>query len=139
MATPAGCMSLSTTTRLVRCAAPVGDLVDAADAARADIDLAAVAARHRARTGHAGGPDLGLEAGRQLEVGQRNFARRRGCHAPRVRCELRSGLVRRTTLLPCRRRSSTRCGCHRWGDGYDWRGRWAGVPACDERKQRYRR
>ena len=105
IATPVGCVSLSTTTRTRALAAVVGDLVDAADDARADVDSCRSSPRAIARAaGHAGGPDLGLEARRQLELVDRDLAGRRLGHLAGVRRELGVGLLGALALVPRRRR-----------------------------------
>ena len=81
--------------------AVVRDLVDTAKAAGAHVDLATLAPGHRSPAGCAMRPDLGLEAGRQLQFVQRNIARRRHRELARHRCELGVRHGGRAALLPC--------------------------------------
>jgi len=56
----------------------VGDRIDLVDEAAADEHRALVALGQRTRIGHAGGVDLDVEAGRHLELGQRQLVGRGG-------------------------------------------------------------
>ena len=82
----------------------VGDGIDLADGARADEDRALVAARHHARAGHAVRPDLDLEAGRHLELVDRDLLERRHRHRRGVRgASLELAMLDGMPLLPRRR------------------------------------
>jgi hypothetical protein len=66
----------------------VGDRIDAADQPRAHEDGALVAHHHGARAGMAGRPDLSLEAGRQLDLVDRQLVGRCRDRRGRVRLEV---------------------------------------------------
>ncbi len=77
--------------------------------ARADVDLAAFTAHHRARARHAGGPDLDLEAVRDFQLVDRDLVERRLCHLAGHRGEGGRRHLAAAALLPGRRGCCSRC------------------------------
>ncbi len=71
----------------------VGDRIDLVDEAAADEHRALVALGQRTRIGHAGGVDFDVEAGRHLELGQRQLVGRGGQWRARDRRKLRRGIT----------------------------------------------
>ena len=106
MATPAGCVSLSTSTRDRALAARVGDFVDATDAARADIHfLPSSTAPSRDRPACPLAQTSTLKPGGELQLADRYFGCRRLGHLAGVRRKRGILVLLRHALLPCGRRS----------------------------------